>query len=133
MSRGWHDCCDMVNAEFTGTNREAKIMREIRKVKLKRLLVAVVMICVLPGNGFAQDVFIAGTSPDKRPENAPVITSAKKPDGWYGKALSGVSQPYPYSLRFLENQGGWFTPFIRPGMTGPYDIRRWHTDGTRGE
>lgn len=42
------------------------------------------------------------------------------------RALTGVEPPYPASLRFLEDQGAWHTPFIHPGMTGPYDIRRWH-------
>jgi hypothetical protein len=37
-----------------------------------------------------------------------------------------VSQPYPASLRFLEDQGNWYTPFNRPGMLPPYDIRGWH-------
>ena len=45
---------------------------------------------------------------------------------WYQRALTGVAPPYPSSLRFLEDQGEWYTPFNHPGMTGPYDIRRWH-------
>jgi len=95
-------------------------------VKFIKMLVAGVAICLLPGSGFAQDVFVAGVNPDRRPENAPVISGVVKPDGWYGRALTGVSRPYPNSLRFLENQGNWFTPFIHPGIPGPYDIRRWH-------
>ncbi|MEZ5723280.1 MAG: hypothetical protein R3D59_18285 [Paracoccaceae bacterium] len=70
--------------------------------------------------------FIAGVSPWERPANAPVITEYPKDAQWYAEALHGVSEPYPYSLRFLENQGGWFTPFTHPGMSGPYDIRGWH-------
>ncbi|OYX43944.1 MAG: hypothetical protein B7Z02_07110 [Rhodobacterales bacterium 32-67-9] len=27
-------------------------------------------------------------------------------------------------LKFLEDQGAWYTPFTRPGMTGPYKIRQ---------
>lgn len=42
------------------------------------------------------------------------------------RALTGGEPPYPASLRFLEDQGAWHTPFTHPGMTGPYDIRRWH-------
>ncbi len=45
---------------------------------------------------------------------------------WYREALTGVERPYPYSLKFLEDQGAWYTPFNRPGMTGRYDIRHWH-------
>ncbi len=72
------------------------------------------------------DKFIAGTKPWQRPESAPVLTEYAKDAQWYGKALAGVMEPYPYSLRFLEDQGGWFNPFTKPGMSGPYDIRGWH-------
>ncbi len=74
----------------------------------------------------AQEQFIAGVKPAERPEGAPVIETVTKNAQWYGDALSGVEQPYPYSLRFLEDQGNWFNPFLNPGMTGPYDIRGWH-------
>jgi len=69
---------------------------------------------------------VAGTTPDQRPENAPVIKEYAKSNEWYQHALQGVDEPYPASLRFLEDQGGWYTPFNHKGMTGPYDIRNWH-------
>lgn len=69
---------------------------------------------------------VAGTMPWQRPPGAPVITSVDHPGAWYTAALHGVTRPYPYSLRFLEDQGNWHTPFNRPGMPGPYDIRGWH-------
>jgi hypothetical protein len=68
----------------------------------------------------------AGIQPQQRPEGAPVVRDLQKPPGWYGRALTGVSQPYPHSLRFLEDQGNWYTPFNHPGMTGRYDIRGWY-------
>jgi hypothetical protein len=68
---------------------------------------------------------IAGVNPDQRPAGAPVITQVQKPKGWYSQALTGVSRPYPPSLRFLEDQGNWYTPFNRPGVAAPYDIRGW--------
>ena len=72
---------------------------------------------------------IAGVKPHQRPENAPTITQAPTKDGeWYANALHGVAPPYPASLRFLEDQQNWFTPFTRSGMTGPYDIRGWHSE-----
>ncbi|MFV0410841.1 MAG: hypothetical protein ACK5LJ_14445 [Paracoccus sp. (in: a-proteobacteria)] len=77
-----------------------------------------------PGPGAA---FIAGTDPSQRPAGAPVITEFVKSDEWYQAALTGVSEPYPASLGFLDDQGAWFTPFIHPGMTAPYDIRGWHS------
>lgn len=78
------------------------------------------------GPALGQDLSVAGTDPSKRPENAPVTTEIQKDGGWYSRALHGVEKPYPYSLKFLEDQGNWFTPFRKPGMTGPYDIRGWH-------
>ena len=72
--------------------------------------------------------FIAGTKPSQRPVGAPVITEFVKPEGWYTQALHGVERPYPSSLRFLEDQGAWHTPFNRPGMPDPYDLRGWHAD-----
>ena len=70
--------------------------------------------------------FIAGVVPSERPAGAQVIEVFDKTDAWYAQALTGVSEPYPASLHFLEDQGAWFTPFIHPGMTHPYDIRGWH-------
>lgn len=71
--------------------------------------------------------FIAGVDPAERPAGAPVITQMSKTPAWYELALYGVSAPYPATLRFLEDQGNWFNPFLHPGMTGPYDIRGWHS------
>ncbi len=69
---------------------------------------------------------IAGLHPDKRPVNAPIIKKFIKGDQWYQNALHGISSPYPASLQFLEDQGAWHTPFIKPGFKGAYDIRNWH-------
>jgi hypothetical protein len=74
----------------------------------------------------AQESPIAGTEPSQRPQGAPVLTEVIRAPDWYSKALTGVEEPYPGSLRFVEDQGAWFTPFSHPGMTGPYDIRHWH-------
>jgi len=70
---------------------------------------------------------VAGVNPAQRPEGAPVIKEVKKAAGWYEAALTGVVKPYPTSLRFLESQGNWYTPFDRPGMPGRYDIRGWYS------
>jgi hypothetical protein len=69
---------------------------------------------------------IAGTNPSQRPLGAPMIQTVQRDPSWYATALTGISKPYPDSLRFLEYQGNWYTPFNRPGMPGPYDIRGWH-------
>ena len=64
--------------------------------------------------------------PSARPQSAPVVTVFEKSGAWYDKALTGLEPPYPASLKFLESQGAWYTPFTRPGMTGPYDLRNFH-------
>jgi hypothetical protein len=70
---------------------------------------------------------IAGLRPSERPVDAPIITSFNKSGQWYRLALTGVEPPYPASLRFLEDQGAWYTPFTHPGMANPYDLRGWHS------
>lgn len=70
---------------------------------------------------------VAGLRPDRRPE-APVISEVEKGARWYVRALTGVELPYPWSLQFINAQGNWYTPFSEPGMTGKYDLRRWHPD-----
>lgn len=71
-------------------------------------------------------LYIAGVKPSERPAGAPVITEFVKTQEWYAYALTGVEQPYPKSLWFMDNVGGWWVSFTQPGMTGPYDIRGWH-------
>ena len=94
-------------------------------------LVATLCGCLLTGWVVA-DEFIAGLTPDVRPAGAPRIETHAKDGDWYQRALTGVSRPYPNSLRFLEDQGAWSSPFIVPGMTGPYDIRNWHPSAQAG-
>jgi hypothetical protein len=69
---------------------------------------------------------IAGFTPWQRPEGAPVVEWVQHNTEWYQKALTGINKPYPRSLYFLDNQGDWYTPFNRPGMLPPYDLRGWH-------
>jgi hypothetical protein len=69
---------------------------------------------------------IAGTEPSRRPLSAPAIETLHRPDGWHREALAGISEPHPPGLRFLQDQGNWYTPFDRPGMPGRYDLRGWH-------
>ncbi len=71
------------------------------------------------------DYPIAGTTPWQRPVGAPVIEWVQHDRAWFAKALTGISQPYPRSLYFLDNQGNWYTPFNRPGMPA-YDLRGWY-------
>ena len=84
---------------------------------------ALVLVATAAG---AEPQPVAGLTPWERPAGAPVIAEMPKDADWYARALTGVEPPYPASLRFLEDQGAWHTPFTHPGMTGPYDIRNWH-------
>lgn len=73
-------------------------------------------------------VVVAGLRPDQRPLAAPVIKDIKKEAAWYRQFLHGIEEPYPASLRFLEDQGAWYTPFNRPNVGGRYDIRGMTSD-----
>lgn len=86
----------------------------------------VVLLHVGAADPVAGEEPVAGLRPSQRPAGAPVIHEMQKEGQWYREALTGVLPPYPYSLKFLEDQGAWSTPFNRPGMTGRYDIRGWH-------
>ncbi len=67
---------------------------------------------------------VAGLMPWQRPAQAPRLTADPPLDRKV--ALHGVSEPIPASLKFLDDQGSWYTPFTQPGMPGPYDLRGWH-------
>lgn len=67
---------------------------------------------------------VAGLTPDLRPADAPTITEPSPPGA---TALHGVTSPTPETVvKFMRDQGNWYTPFTVPGMPGPYDIRGWH-------
>ena len=95
-------------------------------MQIRPSFVVIVALGLAGATSGSAEPFIAGVNPSERPAGAPVVTTYEKDGAWYQQALTGISAPYPYSLRFLESQGAWFTPFIHPGMTGPYDIRGWH-------
>ena len=90
-----------------------------------RLSLAVV-VTAMASTAFAEGYPVAGVAPQARPEGAPVIESVAHDAAWRAEALAGVSEPYPQSLGFLDDQGNWFTPFNRPNMPGRYDIRGLH-------
>jgi hypothetical protein len=72
----------------------------------------------------AEPQVVGGMTPDRRPEGFPKITTYEFDSK---RALHGISKPYPTSIeQWLDDQGAWFTPFNRPGMTGHYDIRDWY-------
>lgn len=71
---------------------------------------------------------MAGLQPNRRPA-LPMLNEGARPVEWYQQAFWGIEMPYPWSLRFVNDQGNWYSPFIAPGMTGRYDIRGWHRNG----
>ncbi|MFZ1679860.1 MAG: hypothetical protein WAT70_02475 [Rhizobiaceae bacterium] len=83
-------------------------------------------VLVLCAGAAAAEPFVAGLLPDQRPPLAPRIVDHVAPPEWRQRALHGIGEPIPPSLRFLDDQGAWFTPFDHPGMPGRYDIRGWH-------
>lgn len=108
-------------------------MSRIRQSRVgKRLRWAVVLaamgfaVLAAPGTGAEPAPYIAGVQPDQRPQGAPTITAYDKSGDWLARAARGVEQPHPPSLKFLQDQGAWYTPFTRPGMPGRYDIRHMH-------
>lgn len=100
----------------------------------RRRFLAVGLLCLMC-NGLAtvqaaEAAPIAGLAPYERPANAPRLTTDLPIDRQ--QALFGVSTPVPQSIeKFLQHQGGWFNPFLHPGMTGPYDLRGWHAQAKR--
>lgn len=69
---------------------------------------------------------IAGLEPDRRPQEAPRITTVVIEDATKSRRMYGVIQPWPGNLHRIAEQGTWYSPMFHPGMTGPYDLRHWH-------
>lgn len=71
---------------------------------------------------------VAGLAPHQRPQGAPEIREFVRTADWRKRSLTGISEPLPASLGFLNQQGAWHTPFVDPGMPGYYDLRGWHRE-----
>lgn len=97
------------------------------RVRIFLYAIAVSTALAAPAAWAQNAPYIAGVQPDQRPAGAPRIAAYQKPADWQARATHGVGQPHPASLKFLNDQGGWYTPFTRAGMPGRYDIRHWHT------
>ncbi|MCX7945619.1 MAG: hypothetical protein N2557_01405 [Hydrogenophilus sp.] len=86
-------------------------------------------LMISPVLSFAQNApaFIGGTQPDRRPLNAPIQTQPLTEQKRERVASHGISAPIPGNIpKIIKDQGGWYTPFNRPGMTSYYDLRGWH-------
>lgn len=99
---------------------------ERRATAMRGFGLAVLAATMMPSSIVHADPYVAGVDPSQRPQGAPVISAPQKGADWKAAALRGVSDPKPASLRFLDDQGAWYTPFNHPGMPGYYDIRGLH-------
>ena len=92
-------------------------------------VMAAMLIFALPNMAQAVESsgasFVAGLAPYQRPAGAPVIRDLNHDAAWRARALTGIGAPVPASLRFLDDQGAWYTPFNHPGAPGYYDLRQW--------
>src|SRR5512134_3419672 len=61
-------------------------------------------------------VSVAGLLPFERPQGAPNLGGFPQTGEWRAKTLRGISEPLPPSLKFIDSQGAWYTPFDHPGM-----------------
>ncbi|MFK5895102.1 MAG: hypothetical protein QM504_17960 [Pseudomonadota bacterium] len=97
-------------------------------MKIKILTKALLYLSILSSSTVVADSNypIAGSTPWQRPEIAPKTEWVQHKQSWYRHALTGINQPYPRSIYFLDHQGNWYTPFNHPGMMPPYDPRGWH-------
>lgn len=105
-----------------------KVLLSISKLHVYLFIAGSLLLSLGQATASESNYPIAGTQPDSRPAAAPVAKPITKTGDWYTQAVTGVEEPYPASLQFLENQGKWYTPFNKPGMTGPYDLRNWHKE-----
>jgi hypothetical protein len=93
-------------------------------VRLSRWLVGS-LLSIIVSVAVAQE-FVAGEQPDRRPSAAPVMPEPPGGPERLATLAKGVEAPIPEGVVRLNVPGRWFTPFERPGMTAPYDLRGWH-------
>lgn len=108
--------------------QQSTIRNQFSKRKINIIFISLVLFFLSSAYSQQQNKndFIAGTKPDQRPKNAPRIKNSPKLDPT--KVLHGANENIPPSLqKAVESQGNWYTPLLKPGMTGPYDIRNYHT------
>jgi hypothetical protein len=97
-----------------------------RKI-IYRMSLALACASAFPAFARAADFPIAGLTPNQRPAGAPVIAKFTPPTNWDERMFHGISRPRPVNLSWTKDQGPWYTPFNRAGMTPPYDFRGWRT------
>ncbi len=91
---------------------------------MRNTIVSLIIAVAAAGALHAEPVPISGTAPDRRPPGAPRITEFQHGPAWERGYLHGIDRPLPDHLGTAD-QGAWYTPFNRPGMPPPYDLRGW--------
>lgn len=76
----------------------------------------VVAVCLASTTAAAAQSYVAGSAPDRRPEQAPRIQAVKHDARWLNAAAAGVSKPHPAVCGSLKDQGDWYTPFTNVGV-----------------
>jgi hypothetical protein len=134
MRRFWHIVCSVCN-NACGTLAGACVEDDVKdKKRLKTIMAAAFCLAAALGTwpawkAMARGYPLAGVAPGERPVGAPKIMKPARGGAWEKKAYRGVSKPYPPSIvNMLRDQGGWYTPFLRRGLRGRYDLRKLHRD-----
>lgn len=70
--------------------------------------------------------WVAGLTPDRRPEAAPTEAALTADAALRQRRLAGISRPWPGQIERVAEQGRWYSPMFLAGMTGLYDLRGWH-------
>ena len=100
-------------------NRRDRARNRVQTMALAFLLSSPALPLHAAGPGY-----VGGLTPYERPVGAPVKAEVT---GLGERGFQGIEGVPPASLvRMKGSQGEWYTPFSRPGMPGPYDLRGWH-------
>jgi len=106
---------------------DPKLEPQSRRCSIKRFFWRAILVATFVHSPAHAEAFVAGVQPDRRPPHAPQQTEPLPEQKRSEQALTGISKPIPGNIeKIVRDQGGWYTPFNRPGMTSRYDIRGWH-------
>ena len=94
---------------------------------MKKTIAIVLGLAGAAGASAQTAAYVAGLDPAGRPLDAPMLTQFEQTPAWQAQAVKGIAEPRS-GLAFLKDQGAWYTPFNRPGLSGPYDIRGMYSD-----
>lgn len=119
-SRARHGTCGYTATRSIGFAPAEMPMKQLTLIRASCRL-ALLSLCSLANAA----PFIAGTAPDRRPVDAPVVTQYGVDPAGVQLFLHGVVEPAPSNVADAVRSGPWFMPLRAPGMTPPYDIRGW--------